>query len=185
MPIQCLIRANEMQVRKGILKGMVEVIKEEPCVWGKKECLPDYVILRIPDATKDQASNFLMSWKNTFEYSVTNVNDGKQITLSIDPRIIGVLGSGKALKSELRNFLVDRWNATIVSYNQYSVTFIVPSETNLQKMRNQFKDFWEEKIAFRIYMFSEQDVNWAISSGGFAEISRVQALQRIIDRRDS
>jgi len=184
MTIQCLIRANDAQNSKGILKGMVEVVKDEPCEWGNMEGPPDYVVVRIPDATKEQAETFLQTWKNVFEYELTNNGDTIQIVLSIDPKIVEVLGDGKALKASLRDLLIDRWQVDIVSYNRTSVTFNVSSSVDLQMMREELKDIFEEVVAYRIYMFREVDVDWALNNGGFAEIARSQALNRLIDRRE-
>jgi len=188
MAIQCLIRANNAQTGKGILKGMVEGVKEEPCEWGTKEDLPDYVRIRIPDATLQQAETFLQPWDNTFEYTIENVVGAevptKRIVLSMDAKIIEVLGDGKALKQELRNLLLESWGVNLISHNQSSVTFDVQGDIDLQLMKEQLHDMFYETVAYRIYMFREADVDFAIANGGYVEIQKAQALSRIIDRRE-
>ncbi len=184
MPIQCLIRANDLMSYKDVIKGMVSTVKDEPCVWGNRECLPDYVVVRIADATREQAEQFLEPWKNTFEYAVTDINvNTKQVYLSINPNIIQVLGEGKALKDSLRTLIVRDWNATIILHTQTSVTFTVPADSDLQAMRRQLYDVFDLVVGKRRYIFQESDVDNAVANDGFVETTREVALNRIIDRQ--
>lgn len=185
MPIQCAIRANDAQISKGILKGMVEEVQDMPCEWGNAVGPPDYVIVQIDDATKEQAETFLQTWKNVFRHDVSDADaETKRVVLSIDHKIVEVLGDGKALKQSLRELLINDWGVTVESYNSTSVTFTVPASSDLESMREQLMDQFEEVVAYRIYMFREADVDWALNNGGFANISRSQALTRIVDRRE-
>ncbi len=157
-------------------------VRDEPAEWGSSEGPPKYVILRITDASANQVQEFLVRWKSNFQHSVsTNPDLSKQITVTISSKIVDIFGTIRGLKLQMKIRLEDEWGATIISYNSTEAIFNVPADTDLAALKADLLDIFEEQIGPR-WLFSEADVDIALGLGGTVELSKAQAIARIIDR---
>ena len=141
--------------------------------------------VEITDATIAQALHYVKGWYNTFEYTIEDVVGAsiptKEIVLSVNRNILTL--TGKELKQSMRLFLIQTWDADIITYDSSSVTFRMPSSTDFIKMKSELKDIFEEQVHPCIYHFTESDVDLVIANDGFMQITKAQALSRIVDRR--
>ena len=165
------------------LKGSICLIKDSPAVWGRMEAPPDFILVKISDATAAQVVNFTENYKNEIEYTLLNSNElGRRYSLSVNPKILELEGEEAGLKQEIRDLLVDDYAATIVSYTPATATAIVDiPNTDWAALKANLKDIFEQHYIDR-YVFSESDVDLALANGGIVTITKTAALARIMDR---
>ncbi len=181
MPCQVLIAATTHRKQT---KGQMFAVRDEPVTWGGSEGPPKYVILRISNASADQVIAFLVRWKTEFQHSVaTNPDLSKQITVTVSQKIIDIFGAIHGFKIQIKEHLEDEWGATIVFWdaNSNTIVFNVPEVTDLAELKSNLLDIFEEQLGPR-WLFSEADVDTALSQGGTVELTKAQALSKIIDR---
>ena len=181
MPCQILIAATTHRKQT---KGEMFAVRDEPVTWGTAEGPPKYVILRISNTTATKVIQFLGRWNTNFQHSVTTNPDlSKQITVSISQKILDIFGAVRGLKLEMKSYLEDEWDATIISWSPTvrTMVFDVPAGTDLAALKSDLLDKFEETLGPR-WLFSEADVDIALGLGGFVELTRIQAQARIIDR---
>ena len=180
MPAELLVHTT---THGSFLKGSICLIKDSPAVWGSMEALPDFVVVTISDATADQIIHYTENYKNVIDYALIASNaSGRRYSLSVDPKIIELEGEDAGIKQEVRALLVDDYNAVIVSYDSVTATAVVDiPNTDWALLKADVKDIFEQHYIDR-YVFSESDVDLALSNGGTVTITKAQALARIIDR---
>lgn len=182
MPVQVLIRATD-HAQNGWKKGFPVEARDEPCSWARKEGLPDYVVLRIPNATATQVENFLASWRTDFEYSQSTPSAGVvRLTAGINSQIT-VKTDFSGLKQTIRDLITDDWGGTLVNWSTAHVTADFPDTIDIPALKADFVDKISEWVDHSVYRFSDADVDTVIAQGGFYEMPRAQVTARIIDRR--
>jgi len=166
-------------------RGHIVVIKDTPCAWGKKECLPDYVVIHLTDATREQVDHYMKGWRMRFKYEIVAENDqGYRIKVSADLLNISLSGRGSELRSDMKDYIMAVWNAQIYSYNNYEVVIDIPKPVDLQELKTDIWDKFSDKIDKRLYYFTEAGVDIVVNAGGFMEITKQQALNYIRCRLD-
>ena len=181
MPCQVLISATTHRKQT---KGQMFAVRDEPTEWGGAEGPPKYVILRISNASADQVIEFLVPWKTEFQHSVfTNPDLSKQVTVSVSQKFLDVFGVVHGFKLGIKTYLEDFWTATIVFWDADSNTLVfnVPADTDLAKLKSDMLDIFEEQLGPR-WLFAESDVDIALGLGGTVELTKAQAISKIIDR---
>ncbi len=179
MPCQLLVAATTHAKET---KGEILVVHDEPAVWGNREGLPDYVIVRISNAAAVEVNQYLVSWKTGFSHSVATLpNLDKQITLTINQKIVDLFGTIQGLKLAMKTYLEDRWSATVISYNSTEAVFDVPGATDLALLKADLLDKFEKQFGHR-FLFDPAEVDIAVGLGGFVDVTKAQAIARIIDR---
>ena len=164
-------------------KGFPLVIKDTPATWGTKEALPNWIKVRITDATKTQVQKYLDSWHKDFVYSILGENDqGYRIQLQVDPSLISVSGSNASIRPKLKDYLVRDWGASIVSHTTFTATVDIPKPVDLREVKAGISDIFKERVSICRYYFSSSDVDFAVANGGLVELTKAQVLSRIIDR---
>lgn len=181
MPCQVLIAAT---THAKATKGWLIVVRDEPTSWGTREVPPDYVVLRVTNASASEVQPFLATWKTNFQHStVTNPDLSVQITVSISQKILDIFGAVHGLKLKLKTYLENKWSATIISWSPTAnqMVFDVPEGTDLAALKSDILDKFEEQLGPR-WLFAEADVDAALVAGGFVELNKSQAIAKIIDR---
>jgi len=180
MPAEILIHSYE---HEPFLKGSICLIKDSPAVWGGMESPPDFVVVIISDATVEQVIHYTENYKNEMIYTLIASNaDGRRYSLSVDPKVLELQGEGAGVKLAIRDMLVDNYQAVLVSYTSATATgvFDIPN-TDWAALKADVKDVFEQHYIDR-YVFSEADVDLALSMGGTVTITKAQATARVIDR---
>ncbi len=181
MPCQVLIAATTHRKQ---IKGQMHAARNLPVTWGTQEVPPAYVILEISNASADQVKPFITPWKTDFQYStITNPDNSIQITASISQNWLDTFGAIHGFKLTMKNYLIDEWAATIIDWDPLTSTVIfdVPEGTDLPELKRDVIDKFEEQIGPR-WLFAEADVDIALGLGGTVELTKAQALSKIIDR---
>ena len=177
----CEILVNAVAHRKAI-KGQLVAVKDQPCVWGKREGLPDYVIVTISNATADQVRSRTLRWTDRPDYEVSiPIGGRKQIVITMPAKLAAAFPNLELNPQRVRDYLVMRWGATITRHNRTEVVISVPQDTVLADLKADIMDRFERSVGKR-YHFSHADVDTAIAAGGRVTITRAQALARIVDR---
>ena len=183
MPCECLIVANP-KTAAGWRKCEVCVVKDAPCDWGYSEGPPNWVILKISDATKSQVESFLGEWlTGIFIFSIVAQNEqGYRVRVEVDPEIISASGLNKSVRKGVRDYLVGTYQASIHEYGDDYAIVDIPKPADLLEIRDGLLDLFQERYAMRRYYFGSADVDLALSQGGIIELTRTQALNKINDR---
>jgi hypothetical protein len=186
MPVQILIKAAD---HGPYLRGYPVTIKDEPCEWGNNEGLPDFVILRVSDATKDQVEHFLGSWQKFFQFAILAENDlGYRVKIEVDPSVISANTTlsdserNMTLRSDLKVYITSQVGISIVDWSLTHVTVDITKPADLQAMKEDLYGVFAEQFDVRRYYFSSTDVDLAVAGGGSIELTKAQALNRIVDR---
>jgi hypothetical protein len=179
MPCEILIHAIN---HSKAIKGQIASIKEAPAVWGQREGLPNYVILTISDRTAEQVKQYSEQIKNIFNWDLLNSNaSGRRYRIWIAQNILN-FKPGEGLRNEIRDYLINEYNASLISYNPPNeAVFDIPN-TDWVALKNNIVDRFEVIMEKRRWRFSEADVDTAIISGGKVTLNGIQAASKLIDR---
>lgn len=166
-----------------LLKGQIVVIKDHPAVWGGKERLPNYVHAIITGTTAEDALTWMQKAKNAFTYSAVTAGGIHTVDISVSDAILAI---GNGFKAEMRELILAdyaEYEAALISWTPPNgpATFTFLDTLVLQDLKDDLLDKFEDSIGPR-YLFPETDVDTVVSAGGEVEITKAQALNRIIDR---
>lgn len=183
MPCEILIAAvGKLGVTE---KGYPWIIKDCPAKWGNKECPPNWVVLKITDATKAQVIKYKRGWFKYFKHEILVENDqGYRIKVTVDPTFISVSGINRSLRSGMKDYITTHWGANIVSYDNNEVIVDIPKPVDLAELKADAYDKFTERIDTRFYYFSSADVDLALANDGYMELTKQQVLNRIICKLD-
>lgn len=184
MPVEMLVHAvGHAKAVKGAIQDIRDVADLVNWPWGGREGLPDYVIVRVNGTTLAQVNQYRRQWRKKFTYELMAQNaSGRRYRISINARVLAHLGEVKGFKAAMREFLVGKYNAQVVSYTPSAgeVVLDIPN-TDWAGLAAEFNERFESLVAGRQYRFPVADVDAAISAGGRVSISRSTAIDRIVD----
>lgn len=183
MGCEVLIRARDGG--NGFKKGYVVTAKDQPCVWGTMETLPDFIRLIISDCTAEQVRHFLDDWQIRYRFALVAENDiGYRYRVEVDPAYISASDTGKhEIKENMTDWAEDRGFA-VVGFTSESMTVDIPKPADLPTIRADFADVFDKVLNIRRYYFSGADVDTVINAGGVYTLTKQQALNNIIDKLD-
>lgn len=194
MPCELLIKATDKP--GGVFfKGDPIVVKDTPWVWGTKEGLPHWIILHITDASANQIEQYMESWKRIFTHEIINENvNGWRIRISLPSKVRQVFGIDKAFRTEMRDYLVDNYNAQVHEYDNVNheyaeIDFPKPliyirtgEEVTLQYLKDDFYDKTGDALQPKQYYFSSPDVDAVVAAGGKINRTLAQVQSVVINR---
>lgn len=183
MPCEILIAAvGKSGVTK---KGYPWIIKDIPCAWGTKERPPNWIVLRLNDASKAQVEHFLDSWYKYFAYEILAENEqGYRVKVTVDPTLISASGANRQIRSEMKDHIIREWDASVVSYDDNQAIVDIPKPVDLLALKADIYDIFSERIDTRFHYFSEADVDLALAQAGYIEMTKQQAFNRIKSKLD-
>lgn len=180
MPVEILVAAQDL---KGSKKGDVRWFKEAPCAWSTVYVPPKYVIVHVTDATMAQVQEYRKPWIKVYDYEILQDTPiGYRIRVMIDPDVVSVSGINRRIKAGLGNYIQNTYNVVIVSHDDYEAVVDIPKVDgvfDLQALKMDMLDKFQEKRAKRLYYFPEVDVDWAVAQGGYVTLSRAQVLSKV------
>jgi hypothetical protein len=183
MVCELLIRATDGS--NGFKKGYIVVVKDQPCVWGAKETLPDFIRLIISDCTAAQVNHFRNSWDIKYKFTLVAENDaGYRYKVEIDPAYISASDTGRhEIKDSMTDWAVDRGFA-VVGFTSDSMTVDILKPADLPAIKADFADVFDTVLSIRRYYFSAADVDMVIAAGGVYTLTKQQALNNVVDKLD-
>ena len=156
--------------------------------------------IEITDATLEETLHYIQSWKVDFSHTLENQNANFWwITIAVDPAYISMSGVGTAELKEGMQVHVESttgyWEGTtVVNFTSSSMTVKIPKNgvyqtanelsalDYLKLLKSDFSDVFKVRLKAKRYYVASADVDQIISAGGFMQITKAQALTKIIDK---
>lgn len=187
MPVELLIHATD---HGKAIKGRIQDVRDDDELavhpWGGREGPPNFVILRISDATKSQVDHYLESWSNRLDYEEMAHNaDGRRYRISVPSNTTVLFGIDKGMRQDILTHLEDHYGAQLVSVDadRQSATLDIPN-TDWQALRDEMKDFFEVVLSPSRFRIAADYVDTiAAEPDGKVEIIRDFAITKVIDRQ--
>jgi len=188
MPVDLLVHATtHPKAVKGTIQDVRDVSELSVRPWGRREELPNFVRLRIRDASKADVVPFLASVKNEFVVS-QKTNAGRTRTYDItvkDVRVLTKFGNAKGATLVFVEGLSRNHKAQFVSRElDNSRLTITARDTTPEALADDILDMFQETLSSRRFHMDPLDVDLAIAAGGFIQVNAVQVIPRIVDGLD-
>ncbi len=190
MPCEILINVAESAGRD-LVRGQPFVVKDDVDLalspWAIKEQLPQWIILRLTDRTKEQVEAFLEPLQNVFTFNQIASNaQGRRYAVSVKPGIVSRFGISRAFKQEARDFIVNEHGGVIVSFDPVAGSAVVdiPNPTpplTFAEIARQFNRLFSETLSRNRFIFAAADVDAVIANGGTIEVTADAVLSRLQD----
>ena len=182
MPCEILIKAVDSPNPKKHQKGDIQCVRDISRPWGNAEGLPNWIKVRITDATVAEAESYLSGVRDVLDWELVNSNaNGRRYKLSIDPKITA-LAPGRGIRAKLRDYLISEYSASVHSYDPPSEAVLDIPNTDWQALRDDILDRFEDLALRRRYYFSDSAVDSVVNLGGYLERTKAQVAANIVDR---
>lgn len=186
MAVELLVTATDGDLGKRKQKGEIVVYRDVALLpewaWGRKETLPDYVKIRVTDATPEEVRNYLKHVTDILQWQlVQSFAQGRRYTLSLHPF---VRGKGAEIRQGVRDYLQNELGATVhTPYANGEITLDIPTPAEgwpglAQRMRYDF----ETRIDRARYKIAPTVIDAVIAAGGWAETTKAQLANNMIDK---
>lgn len=185
MPVELLIKAvndpfSDRKMQKGEIYTVRDVDKLAAWPWGGLEGLPNFVRVRISDATEAQIKAYMSRIYDILQWDLLAENSqGRRYRVYLHPKVIQFGG----MKERFRDVLIGEHDATVVSSDlpNGEAVFDIPN-TDWQALRDQLLYDVTEAVAESRYRFTPASVDALVNAGGYAERTKAQVLANIVDR---
>ena len=200
MPAYLDIAARDLtSYKKGDIVGIAIKGKE-----GSQGPSGAFITLIISDATREQAYRYIRDWKIDFSHTLVSQNAfGWQFLIEVDPVYVSASGIGRAvIKDKMRNhidnasidspwhgclvalFTSDSMTVTVYKNGTYQTAKGLDNIDYLATLKADFRDIFRKQWLPRRYHFSESDVDQVIAAGGTITLTKVQVLNKVLDKLD-
>jgi hypothetical protein len=105
-------------------KGDIVVVKPDGWPWGNAECLPDYIVVKVPDIAIEEALQHCDGWRAVLSFAVLSSNlatDTHTCRVTADKVNVNT-GEGKITQARIQNYL-NSWNLKNAIFGDNSVEF--------------------------------------------------------------
>lgn len=190
MAVELLIRATSNVLENRLQKGEIVTQKDAALIdsgewpWGNLIKLPEYILVRISDATVEEVMEYRQSVEDTLSWELQNSNaNGRRYRVYIDPKILAIR---PGMRSKIRDVLVEDYGATVRSADLENgeAVFDIPNpvEGSWADLRNRFVYDFQQRAAKRRYKLSSAAVDQVVAAGGWVEVTRAQFIANLEDR---
>ena len=141
-----------------------------------------FVIVNVPDITREQASAYRKKWKIKLDYEIL-VSNAQGFRIRAFVTNPGVSGLGNLTKEKIQNVL-DRYGGVVKSFAPNEVIFDVSNE-DAPDLKMFVKE-WVESQTLRKSQFyiNESEIDTIIASGGEVTITKATLLTKIRNKLD-
>ncbi|KKM69809.1 hypothetical protein LCGC14_1447020 [marine sediment metagenome] len=162
-------------------KGDIVEIRPDGTPYGDAEGLPDFVVVKVTGVTKEQAIDYMQSWKRVIYVIVLEINL-PVYEVRISTPIASVSEFDNLTKEKVKRWL-KKQDADILGFgaNYVDVKLILRENKTLQEIK-QDAISKIESVKRRQWSFTEADVDWAIAQGGVVTISKSVAESKIYSK---
>lgn len=168
-----------------------------------KECSQDptgaFICLVISDATREEVHHYINDWSIDFRHVFINENDlGWIYRIEVDPIYISASDVGKQeMKAEMVSLIengeywqgssvfkikVDYMTVDIPKNGVYQTASGLSDFDYLKLLKSNFRDVFRARLNISRYHFSEADVDTVIADGGTITLTKLQAMNKVLDR---
>ena len=155
--------------------------------------------VEITDATINQSLHYVYGWYIDFSHTLVNQNEnGWRFEIEVDPAYISASDVGKdELKAGMQDHVESNeyWEgSSVVSFTSNSMVVDIPKDgiyqtanelsnlDYLKLLKSNFSDVFKIRLFPSRYHASAAQVDQIIAAGGFIQITKEQALNKIIDK---
>ena len=180
MAIEFLVKAR---ARKIYNKGAIgQTVKASPAIWGGKECLPDFLVFCINDATKDDILPYTKFWG--VDYVITDDGDFTTITCPDLDKPNRALPTQEAFNKFYAALLEAGVPAGgIIQYEDTHTT--VTKELSTEQIRDMLNDSFNDIHQHRRFTLSDEYIDSLVLTGDDKVIVSLQEFQsNIVDGAD-
>lgn len=165
-------------------RGYPVVVRPDGHEWGIKECLPGFVLLKIPGTSVDAVRHYISSWDFDVDYEVVASNE-QGYRVRVFGQNVSASGQAALTKEQIETWLTNH-GATVHSWGQNEVTFDLPTTdpVKLQRFRDELRDAVKRTYYRRQFYFPASAVDMIEDNGGVMEATAQQVLNYIKDRLD-
>jgi hypothetical protein len=158
-----------------------------------------FICLIISDATRDQVHHYINQWTIDFRHVYVSENDnGWRYRIEVDPIYISASNVGKQeMKTEMVDLIengeywegcsvfkvkIDYITIDIPKNGVYQTASGLSDFDYLKLLKSDFSDVFRARLDVSRYHFSDADVDTVIADGGTIELTKLQALNRVLDK---
>lgn len=111
------VHSDAEKDRRGCYKkGYPVVVMPDGHEWGSQEGLPGFVIVKCPQVTPAQVTNYISHWKDDFQYSVVSQNAAQgRYTVRVQNDSVSVSGANRLTAEKVSAYLA-KWGCSNASY---------------------------------------------------------------------
>lgn len=185
MAVELLVHAvGHRKAFKGTVQATRDVVDLDRYPWGTKEGLPNYVIIRITDATKRDVPQYLENIRNKFRFTLIQDKGTSRIyDITVDPKILALFGSDKGVTLEVLVVLNTKHPMTFVNRELDNSRLRVDVQnTDFAELFDDTLDQFEQVLDPRRFHLASADVDSALANGGRLETTLSQINTGIVDR---
>ncbi len=162
-------------------KGYIVVVKPDNYTPSRSECLPSFVVVKIPEVTEEVARNYMHSWDFSISLTVLSSN---LTTADYHVEAVGnnmsVSGEAAVTREGVESFLTN-WNAVVASFSTNSVIFDINLWQALQS-----KGFWDTDVSAFTFVLDDYDSGTGIADvtvSGFITPEQIVSAKRLIEQK--
>ncbi len=171
-------------------KGDPIVVRPAGHVWARKEGLPQFILIDVPDSDKAVLDGMTEPWGLEFVYRVlAETPTGWRLRIEVDPTQISPSGRGR---NEITP-LMQTWVAQRTLFDSRGPDFLIVTLPKLGDTGQHARQLDEFKLRFGLrffteienhrFRFTDADVDFAIGLGGRVAVTESDVIARIQDKR--
>jgi len=155
--------------------------------------------LIISDASREEVHHYISDWTIDFRHVYVGENDdGWRYRIEVDPVYISASKVGKQeMKAEMVSLIengeywegssvfkikVDYMTVDIPKNGVYQTASGLSDFDYLKLLKSDFSDVFRQRLNISRCHFSDEDVDTVIADGGTITLTKLQALNRVLDR---
>ena len=185
MAVELLVHARDhAKAQKGFVQTVRNTTELTRYPWGRKETLPNYVVIRLIDVNVDDVSEYIKPWLNKVKVELLSQDVLKRrYIFTIAKSLITEFGASKGFTPEMIQYLIQNAGATqtAVTSDRSILTLDLPQNKS-DKALVDVQDLFEEQVATRRFKLATSDVNAALANGGRLTTTFATVNSRRVDR---
>ena len=185
MAVELLVHVRDhSKAQKGFVQTVKGVTGLSTHRWGRKEGLPNYVVIRLSDVGVDDVSEYTKPWLNKVTFRLSSQDALKRrYIFTIAKSLIAEFGASKGITPEMIQYLIQNAGATqtAVTSDRSILTLDLPQNKS-DKALVDVQDLFEEQVSPRRFKLAVSDVDAALANGGRLIATFADVNSRKVDR---
>ena len=189
MPVELLVHSfDHSKAIKGTIQDARDVSDLPIRPWGRKEGLPNYVLVRITDLTKAGVAQYLRPVKNKYRVVETRGTGRTRVyTISMkDNRVLEKFGKQFGTTLAIIPALDSKYDVKLDTLTPVDTTnetlTIEATDATPDELAAAVLDKFQEVVVVRRYHLLGSDVDRALAAGGSIEVIAAEVIPNIVDR---
>lgn len=180
MGVEFLVRTQDLKIyQKGAIS---QEIKQAPNIWGKKECLPDFLVFRVTDATAEDILPYTQFWEIPY-----NITDEGNLT-KIECPDLDKPNRAIPSQNQLDKFVSDLISRGVPAFGivQHGTTHLtVDKSISTEQIRDILTDSFNDIHRHRRYTLNDNYIDSLVAAGNdLVEVTLEVFSSQIVDGAD-